>query len=226
MRANADTSGVSTATPAGAPGRSDARQDDPRLQKLLQKLDDSRPLTPAELYRALNDALDEGYELFDLSNREARFALILMGGLNAALVIVASQSGMRERLSPIEQQIEAAIIGVYALLAIVLVFQAITALRPGQFRPRLQQWSRERKDYPQGVRYFEDVVNRSTMDHWDAWQAVTLRQLNAELAVQVHSLALKNDARKQALRRLYNSLRIMTGVFAAILLLFVAFALF
>ena len=63
---------MSTATPA--PGRSDARQDDPRLQKLLQKLDDSRPLTPAELYRALNDALDEGYELFDLSNREARFA--------------------------------------------------------------------------------------------------------------------------------------------------------
>jgi len=225
VRENADTSGVSTATPAGAPGRSDARQDDPRLQKLLQKLDDSRALTPAELYRALNDALDEGYELFDLSNREARFALILMGGLNAALVIVASQSGLRERLSPIEQQIEAAIIGVYALLAIVLVFQAITALRPGQFRPKLKQWSRERKDFPQGVRYFEDIVHRSTMDHWEAWQAVTLRQLNAELAVQVHSLALKNEARKKALRRLYNSLRIMTGVFAAILLLFVAFAL-
>lgn len=202
-----------------------AAQDDTRLRKLREKLDDSRPLTPAELYRALSDALDEGYELFDLSNREARFALILMGGLNAALVIVASQSGMRERLSPIEQQIEAAIIGVYALLAIAFLFQAITALRPGQFRPRLKHWSRERKDFPQGVRYFEDVVQRNTVEHWEAWQAVTLRQLNAELAVQVHSLALKNDARKRALRRLYSSLRIMTAVFAAILILFVAFTL-
>lgn len=206
-----------------APGAAD--HDDTKLRKLREKLDDSRALTPAELYRALNDALDEGYELFDLSNREARFALILMGGLNAALIIVASQSGLRERLSPIEQQIEAAVIGVYALLAIAFLFQAITALRPGQFRPRLKHWSRERKDFPHGVRYFEDVVQRNTVEHWEAWQVVTLRQLNAELAVQVHSLALKNEARKKALRRLYNSLRIMTGVFAAILLLFVAFAL-
>jgi hypothetical protein len=199
--------------------------DDTKLRKLREKLDDSRALTPAELYRALNDALDEGYELFDLSNREARFALILMGGLNAALVIVASQSGLRERLSPIEQQIEAAIIGVYALLAIAFLFQAITALRPGQFRPRMKQWSRERKDFPQGVRYFEDIVHRNTMEHWEAWQAVTLRQLNAELAVQLHSLALKNEARKKAMRRLYANLRIMTAVFAAILALFVAFAI-
>jgi hypothetical protein len=199
--------------------------DDTKLRKLREKLDDSRTLTPAELYRALNDALDEGYELFDLSNREARFALILMGGLNAALIIVASQSGLQQRLSPGELQIEAAVIGVYALLAILFLFQAITALKPGQFRPRLKNWSRERKDFPQGVRYFEDVVHRDTTEHWDAWQGLTLRQLNAELAVQVHSLALKNAARKKALRRLYTSLRIMTGVFAAILILFVFFAL-
>ena len=203
-----------------------AAQDDAKVRKLRDKLDDSRSLTPAELYRALNDALDEGYELFDLSNREARFALILMGGLNAALVIVASQSGLREQLSPVEQQIEASVIGIYALLAIAFLFQAITALRPGQFRPKLKNWARERGDYPQGVRYFEDIVHRSTIEHWDAWQEVTLRQLNSELAVQVHSLALKNAARKKALRRLYSSLRIMTAVFAAILVLFVAFTLF
>jgi hypothetical protein len=202
-----------------------AAHGDTKIRRLKDKLDDSRTLTPAELYRALNDALDEGYELFDLSNREARFALILMGGLNAALVILASQGGLRERLSPLEQQIEAACVGVYALLAIGFLLQAITALRPGQFRPKLKHWSKDGKDFPQGVRYFEDIIHRSTADHWEAWQAVTLRQLNAELAVQVHSVALKNEARKKALRRLYNSLRIMTWVFAAILILFVAFAL-
>ena len=94
-----------------------AAQDDTKLRRLA-KLEDNRPLSPAELYRALNDALDEGYDLFDLSNREARFALILMGGLNAALVIVASQSTLREQLSPVERQIEGSIIGVYALLAL------------------------------------------------------------------------------------------------------------
>jgi hypothetical protein len=45
------------------------------------------------------------------------------------------------------------------------------------------------------------------------------------LAVQFHSLCLKNQARKLALRRLYRSLRIMTIVFSAILLLFAIFTL-
>jgi len=201
-----------------------AAQDDSKLRKLA-KPDDNRPLSPAELYRALNDALAEGYELFDLSNREARFALILMGGLNAALVIVASQPTLREQLSPIERQIEGSIIGVYALLALVFLLQAIAALRPGQYHPQLKRWPRERGDLPRGVRYFEDIVQRSTIEHWDTWRDVTLRELNAELAVQVHSVALKNNSRKKALRRLYSSLRIMTFVFGAILVLFVVFTL-
>ena len=198
--------------------------DDTTLRKLA-KLDDNRPLSPMELYRALNDALDEGHDLFDLSNRDARFALILMGGLNAALVILSSQSHLREQLTPVERQIEGSIIGIYALFALAFLLQAIAALRPGQYRPELRHWRRERGDLPKGVRYFEDVVLRSTADHWDAWRDVTLRELNAELAVQLHSVALKNNARKAALRGLYNSLRVMTGVFAAILILFVVFTL-
>ena len=214
------TPGVTTAPPpVGA-----AAPDDSKVRKPA-KLDEDRTLSPAELYRALNDALDEGHDTFDLSNREARFALILMGGLNAALVLVASQPSLREQLSPIERQIEGSIIGLYALLALAFLLQAIAALRPGQYRPQLKRWPRERGDLPKGVRYFEDIVQRSTTEHWDAWREVTLRELNAELAVQVHSIALKNQSRKKALRRLYNSLRIMTFVFGAILVLFVVFTL-
>ena len=200
-------------------------QEDTHLRKLREKLDDNRPLTPAELYRALNDALDEGYDLFDLSNREARFALILMGGLNAALVIAATQTSLGAQLSPVERQIEGAVIGIYAVFALGFVLQAVQALRPGHFRPKLGNWSQERKDFPRGVRYFEDVVNRNTQDHWDAWTTVTLRQLNAELAVQVHSLSLKNDTRKKAVRALYLNLRIMTIVLSLILILFIVFTL-
>lgn len=208
-----------------APPGGTVAQDDTKIRKLREKLDDDRPLTPSELYRALNDALDEGYDLFDLSNREVRFALILMGGLNAALVIVASQSGLRAMLSPIEQQIEAAALALYALFAVWFLMQAINALRPGSYRPQLKHWPRERHDYPQGVRYFEEVVKRNTPEHWDSWRQVTLKQLNAELATQVHSLAMKNNTRKKALRELYTSLRIMTALFAAILILFVLFAI-
>jgi hypothetical protein len=43
--------------------------------------------------------------------------------------------------------------------------------------------------------------------------------------VQFHSLCLKNQARKLALRRLYRSLRMMALAFSAIVLLFVVFTL-
>ena len=200
-------------------------QDDTKIHQLRDKRDDTRALTPAELYRALNDALDEGYDLFDLSNREARFALILMGGLNAALVIGATQTGLLAQLSASERQIMGAVVGFYAVFALLFVLQAVQTLRPGQYRPDFKRWSRERRDFPKGVRYFEDVVARDTAQHWEAWKTVTLRQLNAELAVQVHSMSLKNAARKKALRALYNNLRIMTIVLSLILILFVAFTL-
>ena len=207
-------------SPAGA-----AAQDDTKPRVPRDKTDDGRPLLPSELYRALNDALDEGYDLFDLSNREARFALILMGGLNAALLIAATQTSGGAGLSPEERQIVGAVVGVYAVFALLFVLQAVQALRPGQYRPKLKHWSRDRNDFPRGVRYFEDVVGRNTEEHWEAWRTVTLRQLNAELAVQVHSLSLKNNSRKKALRRLYNSLRIMTIMLSLILILFIAFTL-
>jgi hypothetical protein len=211
---------TTTSRPASA-----VAQDDTTIHPPRDKRDDTRALTPAELYRALNDALDEGYDLFDLSNREARFALILMGGLNAALVIAATQTSLTAHLSPAERQIEGAIIGIYAVFALLFLLQAIQALRPGQYRPQFRNWSRDRGDFPKGVRYFEDIVDRSTEDHWQAWKTLTLRQLNAELAVQVHSMAMKNNARKKALRRLYTSLRIMTVVLSLILILFVVFTL-
>ncbi len=198
---------------------------DPRRQKWAAKLDGTRPLGAWELYRALNDSLDEGHDQFDLSNRDVRLALILMGGLNAAVVIFASQSNLRS-LSAMQRQIEFGVMALYALFAIVFLLQAIDTLRPAQhFRPNYDRWPATRGDHPIGVRYFEDVVLRDTEAHWRAWKELTLEQMNAELAVQLHSLSLKNQARKVALRKLFHSLRIMTVVFSAIVLLFAVFTL-
>lgn len=189
-------------------------------------MEGTRPLGAWELYRALNDALDEGHDQFDLSNRDARLALILMGGLNAALVILASQSSLGAGLSTVERQIEAGVVALYALFAIGFLLQAIDALRPTHYRPKFDRWPKDRDDFPVGVRYYEDIILRDTEAHWQAWRHITLQQLNADLAVQLHSLSLKNQARKLALRGLYRSLRNMAIVFSLILLLFAIFTMF
>jgi hypothetical protein len=197
-----------------------------RNRRREEKQSDSRPLGSMERYRALNDAMDEAYDLFDLSNREVRFALILMGSLNAALALAAARSDFGASLSAIELTIEGAAFGIYVVLALGFLLQAIEALRPGQIRPHLKGWPPERADYPKGVRYYEDVVERDVKAHWAAWKDVTVDQLNAELAVQFYSLCQKNKKRKLALRGLYRSLRILTILFAAILTMFIVFSWF
>ena len=210
--------GVPAAPPADL-GATATADDEPArlLRKELKRVADvNRPLDSWERYRALNDSLDEAYELIDLANREARFALILMGGLNAGLIVLASRSPLPQTLTFGERACAMGLLLVYVIVAVRFLLQAIEALRPGKFRPDLGAWAKDREDCPRGVRYYEDVIQRDAEAHWRAWQEVRIGELNAELAVQLHSLCLKNEHRHVAVRRLYAGLRIMTLLLAGL----------
>jgi hypothetical protein len=172
-------------------------------------------------YRALNDAMGEVYELLDINLREGRFALIMMGGLNAGALVAASRSDLLSAIAPSRRVWLIAFICAYAIVALYFMLQAVAALRPGHFRPRLNGWAKDRADYPQGVRYFEDVIARSPEDYWCAWQTVSLDQLNSELAVQLHSVCIKLNDKRRLLKRLYAGLRIMTLMLGILVVIFV-----
>lgn len=186
--------------------------------------DDRRPLDSWERYRALNAAMDEAYELIDLNNREGRFALILMSGLNAAVLVAGTRNDIASLLAADTRPLAVAVFLIYTIVALYYTLQAVDALRPGHFRPRLGAWPKDRFDYPKGVRYFEDVIKHDAESYWQAWREVTMEQLNAELAVQVHSLCVKNNVKRIALRRLYSGLRLMTLLLAGLVALFVVSA--
>lgn len=206
--------------PAAPDPEIEAKQRKKELKRLLEA-SGSRPLTAWERYRALNDATDEAYEQIDLSNREVRFALILMGGLNAFVVVASTKADLVSALRGTERVLAGLLLAVYALTAVYFLMQAIAALRPGSFRPRLHEWRKDSDDYPMGVRYFEDVVARDVVQHWRAWNEVHTAQLNAELAVQLHSVCLKAKARRAGLRRLYAGLRVMTLLVVALMVILV-----
>jgi hypothetical protein len=192
-----------------------------RAKELKGLLDMARPLDAWERYRALNDAVDEAYEVIDISNREARFSLILMGGLNAIVVLGATRADILRALDSGQRVWAAALFAVYAVCAIYFLIQSIEALRPGSFRPNLGKWPAASDDYPRGIRYFEDVIARDAESHWRAWCEVDMAQLSAELAVQHHSMCLKSNVRRVALRRLYAGLRLMTFLVAALAVLYI-----
>jgi hypothetical protein len=184
--------------------------------------DGRRPLTGWEQYKALNDAMGEIYEVIGLSNREARFALLVMGILNAFVFIAASRPEIVGALGGVVRGGAAVLLGIYAVTAVYFLFQAIEALRPGQFRPRLDNWTTGRDDAPIGIRYYEDVIARDALGHRQAWHNAHLDQLNAELAVQHHSLCRKSNVRRVALRRLFAGLRLMIVLVIGLMILFVS----
>jgi len=182
--------------------------------------DAERRLEGWERYRALIDASDEAYELIDISNREARFALILMGALNAVALVLVTRADALSMLPARDRYWMVALFVAYIVMAVGFLIQAIEALRPGRFRPHLWDWTGEHDDRPAGVRYYEDVIQQTAAQHWKAWQDVRLTQLNSEIAVQVHSLSLKNHAKHVAIRRLYGGLRVMALVLGALMIVF------
>jgi hypothetical protein len=192
-----------------------------RARRREQKLatDATRPMDAWERYRALVDASDEAYELIDISNREARFALILMGALNAAAFVLLTRADALGALAPQERQWLAGLFAGYIVMALAFLMQAIEALRPGRIRPSFTDWPDAPEERPVLVRYYEDVITRTSAEHWQLWQEVRLSQLSAELAAQVHSLSVKNNLKHIALGRLYFGLRAMAIVLTLLMLL-------
>jgi hypothetical protein len=195
-----------------------------RNKEEKRRLDAVRPLDAWERYRALVDATEEAFEVIDIANREARFALILMGALNAVPLVLLSRADAFSVLSRGEQYLMGGLFVGYAALVLTFVLRAIEALKPEHFRPELENLPADTRNRPAGIRYYEDIVKRSAHEHWAAWQTVRVSQLNAELAVQIHSLALKNHAKHVALRRLYAGLRLMALALAGLSLLFLILA--
>ena len=168
--------------------------------------------------------MDEAYELVGIANREARFAAILMGALNATVVVLVTRPEVQLTIPSGFKPWMGVLLGVYASVAVYFFLSAIEILRPRRYKPRIDHPELEREAQPAGVRYYEDIILRSAEAHWGAWRNIRIGQLNAELAVQIHSLALVTKSKYAAVQRLYAGLRLMTVIVAAVIILIVFFA--
>jgi hypothetical protein len=197
-----------------------------RAEKAQELAEDAhRPLDSWERYRALCDALKEANDLVDLADHKARFALVIMGALNAVLFIVATRGQFASAVPPAVQAWLGAGLVIYALVAAYFFLQAIEALRPRRFETRQPVSGGAGEDTPPGLRFYADVLVRDPAAYAAAWQGVNIGQLNAEVARQIYAVSRINDAKYAALRRLYSGLRAMTLAGAAFLVIAAFFIL-
>lgn len=165
--------------------------------------DAHRPLDPWERYRALNDAYDLQQELIDLGDHKARFALVIMTGLNAMAFLMVASSDVLTTLPAALRPWLGAYLALYGVSAVYFFFQAIESLKP-----RIYMGAADKELL--GVRFFEGILRRNEQEYRETWDDVRVDQLSEEIAEQVHILSRINREKYTALYRLYLGLQILT----------------
>lgn len=182
----------------------------------LERLSETRPLEPWERYRALVDVLDSYTDLLEHADRKTRFALIIMGLLNAVNFLLVARTdvfGVTAAAIGTPLAIYAAL---YAFLSLFFFSQAIEALRP-----RSDRFFRDSTvpgdGPPRRLRAMAHVAVESQDEYYQFWREANLDQLCRELADSAQSMAAVNMDKYRALERVYRGLIAMTGLTALLL---------
>lgn len=170
-----------------------------RQRKEMLRAADDRVLDPWERYRAVADHCDRLHDITELYDRKTRFALLILGTLNAMNVLLVTKGDVKHVLHmPLVMNVY---IGCYALLSIGLLWYAITALSPAASLS-------ERVDGP-------------LEDYCDSWKRLQVGDLNRQLATASYKLAHTNALKLVAVTRLYGGLKLL-AVLTAILIVALA----
>ena len=188
-----------------------------RLRKMERTLE-TRTLDPWERYRALTDVLDTYSELLDHADRKTRFALIIMGLLNAVNFLLVARSDVFGVATASIGTPLAIYVALYAFLSLYFFSQAIEALRPRSarfFRDEgavLPASATSRR-----LRAVAHVAAQSPEEFCEFWKDAQIGQLCRECAFAAQSRASITMEKYRALERGYPGLVAMTALTALLL---------
>jgi hypothetical protein len=188
---------------------------DRRRRRDAERLLETRVLDPWERYRALSDHVAHLLDVTELADRKTRFALVILGALNAVNVLIAIRAPQlgADAVNPAVMQ---SYIAGYVLLSLYASVFAILALRP-----RSQEMDgAAAQSEPTGMSLLAATPNVDAEAYYDTWRQAELSQVNRELAMRSHLLARANTEKFAALRRVYQGLLVLVGL-TAVLAIFI-----
>lgn len=189
-----------------------------RLRRLERSLD-SRPLDAWERYRGLVDVVDDYRELLDSADKKTRFALIIMGLLNAVNFLLVARSDVFGQGSAGLGRVLAGYAAIYAFLALYFFSQAIEALRPRGAKFYGPDGNPAMTGDSHRLRSMAHVAREAPEALYDLWQEANVGQLSREVAYQAQALARINIEKYHALERVYRGLVGLTGLTAVLVTL-------
>lgn len=187
-------------------------------KKKKKEKDETRKADAWQRYKAMLDALKSAQDLVDLADHKARFALMIMGALNAAILLAGTRAELLAAVPSTLRPWLYLYFGIYVTIAIYFLLQAIESLRPRRYPPLPRKSTVSEKDESLGLRFFAEAIRYDRATYMEAWNSVRVSQLNAEIAGQLHTIAKINDAKYAAVSKLYVGLKAITVLTAGLLL--------
>jgi hypothetical protein len=169
-----------------------------RRQKQAERASDDRMLDPWERYRTLNDHCDRLLDVNELYDRKTRFALLILGGLNAINLLIAARADLAGAIGT-GQAFVPVYISSYAVLSLWLVARAISALRPSA-----------------DLASTADALKQSFDEYSQEWRQVQIGQVNHSLASSAYTLIHANAAKTRALSGVYLGLYVLAALTAGL----------
>jgi hypothetical protein len=192
----------------------DAARAERRRIRDQERASDIRPLDAWERYRALTDHYEHIRDEAEHIDRTTRFALIILGGLNGinlAIVVRGGEIGLRVGVGGAMT----AYLASYALLSLLVLGCAISALRPRR-PPAPAGGTPSGTAFP--VRQDASMLDTGVEDYCRRWAEVRVVDLNWEVAAMAHAGATMADMKRRALTRVYVGLYVLVGLTAGLLL--------
>jgi hypothetical protein len=181
-----------------------------RRLKVAERSVEERVLEPWERYRALIDYYHALQDLSEQGDRKTRFALLILGGLNAINLLLV----MRGEVVGLPAQggaFTGAYVASYSLISLAVFLYSIAALRPAPAPTRVAEdvpplWSSDAALAAPAEAYVEN------------WRGAQVGQITRELAQLVYRTTQGNAARTRSLERVYAGLSVLVALTAALML--------
>jgi hypothetical protein len=185
--------------------------DDAKAVRRQERAFENRPFDPWERYRALTDQYDRLTDAAEQGDRKTRFALLILGGINALNLLIVAQGALPTRSLLIASP-AAVYVACYALLSLGFFVYAIGALRPRESTASLGGDGRDRKR-PLLQLDAEDLEEPASA-YAARWQDARIGDMNLEVAAMIHGLSRQNAEKLEALRRVYGGLYVLVALTA------------
>src|SRR6266545_1420396 len=220
--------GARVPEPSSVDGQGDKQARKQRKREAKLRRESERPPDSFERFRILMEMVSEGRQVVDLADHKARYALVIMGVLNAGIFFVMSRAHL---IATLPHFVRPWLIGsliAYAALSFVFVLHAIDCLRPRQLHYSQLLSSAvgpSARGVHRGLMYWEAIAGHDLKAYRHAWDTVHMDQINGEVVVIAHRLALLIRAKYAALEKLYAGLVILVVLAGVLLAVYTGFAL-